>query len=453
MEEEVTLPVATSGTVSDNKEDQEEELDAVLQIQYKQDDLLRQKDQELTALKGALKEEVANHDQELEPVRQQYQSYVQQLRKNMENVSQDQLSLESDWQKKKQVVRNLQRELEESSEEINQWKEMFQKNKEDLRKTKEEVLQLKLEKEESEDELNEMKNRFSLVQSELNQVKKGSVDAEEAEVTRKEVQRFQEQVKQLMQEKQRLDKGLHQRDRELSALKGALKDEVSGRDQDQEQLREQFNRELRESMKEYDEHNSDLQQTKRDYEDLLKVKKKLEDDKADAEHMRQVIEITLQDTRDENDYLRRKILGLEAQVKELKTFCDNLQRAETCLKDRIGRMEAERKKMEESIGEATDQGQEFATGEGRYEANTSLNNASLDDSVDNCGVKLGFGEGVRNSECRGQVKSKEEGFEIVENALSCEGNVVKNVYQLSPVYITYQVPVRHGITQGNDSDS
>ncbi|CAJ0941910.1 unnamed protein product [Ranitomeya imitator] len=399
-------------------QEMQEELDAVLQIRYKQDDLLRQKERELTALKGALKEEVASHDQELERVRAQYQSDVQQLRKNMDNVSQDQLSLESERQKINQVVRNLQRELEESSEEINQWKEMFQKNKEDLRKTKEEVLQLKLEKEESEDELSEMKNRFSLVQSELNQVRKGSVDAEEAEVTRRELQRFQEQVKQLMHEKQRLDETLRQRDRELSALKGALKDEVSGRDQDIEQLREQFNRELHESKKEYDEHmrelqqfqdqvkplmqekeqledslyqrdrelsalkgalkeevsshdreaekmrekfNKDLQQTKRDYENLLKVNKKLEDGKAHAEHMHQVIETTLQDTRDENDDLRRKILGLEAQVKELKTFSDDLQRAETRLKDRMGRMETERKKMEESLGEATDQSQEFAT--------------------------------------------------------------------------------------------
>ncbi|XP_073537004.1 cingulin-like [Phyllobates terribilis] len=374
-----------------------EELDAVLQISYKQDDLLRQKDKEPTALKGALTEVEASHDQKLEPIRLQYQSDVQQLRKNMENVSQDQLNLESEGQKINQIVRNLQRELEESSEEINKWKEMFQKNKEDLRKTKEEVFQLKLEKVEYEDELYEMKNRLSLVQSEL------------------------------MQEKQRLDEGLHQRDRELSALKGALKDEVSGRNQDLEQLHEQFNRKLCESKMEYDEHmrelqqfqdqvkslmqkkerledslyqrdwelsalkgtlkdevsghdreaekmhgkfNRELQQTKRDYEDLLKVKKKLEDDKADSEHMRQVIETTLQDTRDENDDLRRKILGLEAQVKELKMFCEDLHRAETCLKDRIGRVEAERKKMEESIGE------------GKYDANASSNNASLDDLVD-----------------------------------------------------------------------
>lgn len=67
--------------------------------------------------------------------------------------------------------------------------------------------------------------------------------------------------------------------------------------------------------------------------------KKLEDEKADWERMRQVMENNLQDAREENDDLRRKILGLEAQVKELKTFCDDLQRAETRLKDKIGRIE------------------------------------------------------------------------------------------------------------------
>lgn len=417
-------------------QEMQEELDAVLQIRYKQDELLRQKERELTALKGALKEEVANHDQEMERVRQQYQNDVQQLRKNMDNVSQDQLSLESERQKINQVVRNLQRELEESSEEITQWKEMFQKNKEELRRSKEDVLQLKLEKEEFEDELNEMKNRFSLVQSELGQVKKGSVDAEEAEVAKKELQRFQEQVKQLMQEKQRLEETVRQRDRELSALKGALKDEVSGRDHDLQQLREQFSQDLQQSKKEYEEHMRELQkfqdqvkplmqekqrleetlhhrdrelsalkgalkdevsghdreaekmreqftreqqQMKKDYEELLKVMKKLDDEKTDGERMRQVMENNLQDAREENDDLRRKILGLEAQVKELKTFCDDLQRAETRLKDKISRIETERKRMEESLEEVTDQGQMRRDLENRLdEAQRNLKRLSLD---------------------------------------------------------------------------
>ncbi|XP_053330745.1 cingulin isoform X2 [Spea bombifrons] len=343
----------SKGTVSrDNhallKELQEtqEELDEVLQIKQKQEELLRQRERELTALKGALKEEVANHDVEMDRLRQQYQNDVQQLRKNMDNVSQDQLSLETERQKINQVVRNLERELEESGEEINQWKDMFQKNKEELRSAKQELLQVKLEKEEFEDELNEMKNRFSLLQSEFDQAKKVSVVTGEAETIKKELKRVQDQMKQLSLEKQRQEESLHQSERELSALKGALKEEVSGHDRETERLREKFQKEN--------------QQIKKDHEDLLKTIKKLESEKLESERLLHVIESTLQESRDENDDLRRKILGLEAQLKELNTFCDDLQRAETRLKEKIGRLESDRKQMEESLGEATDQGQEFS---------------------------------------------------------------------------------------------
>ncbi|KAM4662307.1 cingulin isoform 2-T3 [Discoglossus pictus] len=258
----------------------------------------------------------------------------------------DQVSLESERQKINLVVRNLQRELEESSDEINQWKEMFQKNKDELRSAKQEVLQLKLEKEEFEDELKEMRDRFSLMQTELDQVKKGSVDAGEADSVRKELQRVQDQLKQMSLEKQRQEQSLYQQERELSALKGALKEEVTGRDRETDKLREQFQKEAF--------------QTKKDYEHLLKTKNTMESEKAEFERMRQVLESNLQEAREENDDLRRKILGLEAQLKELKTFCDDLQRAEARLKDKISRLETDRKRMEESLGEATDQEQEFA---------------------------------------------------------------------------------------------
>ncbi|XP_053560004.1 cingulin isoform X2 [Bombina bombina] len=258
----------------------------------------------------------------------------------------DQLSLESERQKINLVVKNLQRELEESSDEINQWKEMFQKNKDELRSAKQEVLQLKMEKEEFEDELREMRDRFSLMQSELNQVKRGSVDAGEADAIKKELQRAKDQLSQVTLEKQRQEQSLHQQERELSALKGVLKEEVSDHDRETEKLREQFQKESR--------------QIRKDYEQLVKSKETLESEKAESERLRQVLENNLQEAREENDDLRRKILGLEAQVKELKTFCDDLQRAETRLKDNISKLEAKRKRMEETLGEVTDQEQEYA---------------------------------------------------------------------------------------------
>lgn len=54
--------------------------------QQAQDELLRQRERELGAVKGALKEEVASHDQEVEELKQQFQENVQRLRTDYEEA-------------------------------------------------------------------------------------------------------------------------------------------------------------------------------------------------------------------------------------------------------------------------------------------------------------------------------------------------------------------------------
>lgn len=60
----------------------------VCQLKQKLEETLRQRERELTALKGALKEEVANHDKEIEALREQYSTDMEKLRSSMEQVSQ-----------------------------------------------------------------------------------------------------------------------------------------------------------------------------------------------------------------------------------------------------------------------------------------------------------------------------------------------------------------------------
>ena len=55
-------------------------------------------------------------------------------------VLQNRADLESEKQKIGAVVRNLQRELEESAEETGHWREMFQRNKDELRAAKQECV-------------------------------------------------------------------------------------------------------------------------------------------------------------------------------------------------------------------------------------------------------------------------------------------------------------------------
>lgn len=60
----------------------------VSQLRQRLEETLRQRERELTALKGALKEEVANHDKEIENLREQYSKDMEKLRGSMEQVSQ-----------------------------------------------------------------------------------------------------------------------------------------------------------------------------------------------------------------------------------------------------------------------------------------------------------------------------------------------------------------------------
>uniref|UniRef100_A0A3B4V1R6 Cingulin b n=1 Tax=Seriola dumerili TaxID=41447 RepID=A0A3B4V1R6_SERDU len=57
-------------------------------LRHRQEDTLHQRERELTALKGVLKEEVECHDREMEALREQYSQDMAQLRKTMEQVTQ-----------------------------------------------------------------------------------------------------------------------------------------------------------------------------------------------------------------------------------------------------------------------------------------------------------------------------------------------------------------------------
>ncbi|XP_060614069.2 cingulin [Anolis sagrei] len=323
----------------------QEALEETLAAKQKVDEHLRQRERELTALKGALKEEVANHDRELDRVRQQYQEDMEQLRRNMEDVSQDQASLEAERQKINSVVRNLQRELEENSEETTHWKEMFQRNKEELRNAKQELMQVKVEREDFEEELKEMRDRFNSMQKELDQVRNDPENDGQASALRKELREVRDQLRELTLEKQAQDEVRRQREREVSSLKAALKEERSRHEGEAAEMKRQF--------------QQDAQQLRKDSEEAFKVKAALEGAKEATEQTKKAVETTLRETQEENDDLRRRILSLETQVKEYRHFADNWQGIEARLKEKIAKMEGDRKQMEASLEEASDQEEEL----------------------------------------------------------------------------------------------
>ncbi len=64
------------------------DLQELLLAKDEQEDLLRRRERELTALKGALKEEVATQDQEVDKLRQQYEKEIRKLQTAVEEAKQ-----------------------------------------------------------------------------------------------------------------------------------------------------------------------------------------------------------------------------------------------------------------------------------------------------------------------------------------------------------------------------
>ncbi|XP_048213085.1 cingulin isoform X2 [Perognathus longimembris pacificus] len=311
--------------------DTRELLEEVLEEKQRIEEQLRLRERELTALKGALKEEVASRDQEVEHVRQQYQRDTEKLRRSMQDASQDHAVLEAERQKMSTLVLELQRELEETSEETGHWQNMFQKNKEELRATKQELLQLRMEKEEIEEELGE---KIEVLQRNLDQSRGGGRDAQQVEELKKELRRTQEEVKELQAELQSQEVSGRHRDRDLEKQLAVLKVEA-----DRSRELEQHKLQLQKT----------IQQLRQDCEEASKAKVAA---KAEAEMLgqrRAAVEATLRETQEENDEFRRHILGLEQQLKESRGLAEGGEVVETRLRERVQRLEAEKQRLQEAL--------------------------------------------------------------------------------------------------------
>uniref|UniRef100_A0A2I2ZAX9 Cingulin n=1 Tax=Gorilla gorilla gorilla TaxID=9595 RepID=A0A2I2ZAX9_GORGO len=325
-------------------------LEEVLEGKQRVEEQLRLRERELTALKGALKEEVASRDQEVEHVRQQYQRDTEQLRRSMQDATQDHAVLEAERQKMSALVRGLQRELEETSEETGHWQSMFQKNKEDLRATKQELLQLRMEKEEMEEELGE---KIEVLQRELEQARASAGDTRQVEVLKKELLRTQEELKELQAERQSQEVAGRHRDRELEKQLAVLRVEADrGRELEEQNLQLQ----------------KTLQQLRQDCEEASKAKMVAEAEATVLGQRRATVETTLRETQEENDEFRRRILGLEQQLKETRGLVDGGEAVEARLRDKLQRLEAEKQQLEEALNASQEEEGSLAAAKRALEA-------------------------------------------------------------------------------------
>uniref|UniRef100_A0AAV2K7M3 Rootletin-like n=1 Tax=Knipowitschia caucasica TaxID=637954 RepID=A0AAV2K7M3_KNICA len=126
-------------------------------LRQRQDETLRQRERELTALKGALKEEVECHDREMETLREQYSVDMENLRRTMEQVTQSQEEIEEQREQVNASVLTLEEELERSRVQGDEWKTRLESSARELSSTREQLEKTSVEKEGLEKEVQSLK--------------------------------------------------------------------------------------------------------------------------------------------------------------------------------------------------------------------------------------------------------------------------------------------------------
>ncbi|XP_034030676.1 cingulin isoform X2 [Thalassophryne amazonica] len=301
------------------------ELAEVCQLKQKLEETLRQRERELTALKGALKEEVATHDKEIEVLREQYSADMERLRSSMEQVSQSHAGIEAERLRVNASVRSLQQQLEDCRDESSHWMEQFHSTRDELRTTKQDLMQARLEKEEFEDELKEVKERMSTM-------KQQTPDPTHTQTLNQELQRCHAD---LQKTKTDLDKQRTEFDKkvmEIISLKKSHQSQEAELKYEIDRLKGQL-LVAKEDMAKAQEKNKQLPNPSI----ISELEQKLSNAQSEANHLKDKLSLADEDLKDSKAHLSR----VQAELNSLQDAQREQKESNTRLREKVSQLEAQ----------------------------------------------------------------------------------------------------------------
>ncbi|XP_023568429.1 cingulin-like protein 1 [Octodon degus] len=244
---------------------------------------------DLLEQKNKLTSEVAELQQQLQlEVKNQ-----QNIQKERERLRADLEELRSQLDRRVEDSAPLQQRLEESEAE--------------LRKSLEELFQVKMEREQHQTEIRDLQDQLSEMHDELDSAKR-SEDREKAALI-EELLQAKRDLHDLLITKEELEELLRKRERELIALKGALKEEVSSHDQEMDKLKEQYDVELQ-ALRE------SVEEATKNVEVLASRSNASEQSQLGAEMREQALLEEKEKLQGRAEELERRVVELQAQMED-----------------------------------------------------------------------------------------------------------------------------------------
>ncbi|KAM3626121.1 uncharacterized protein V6R79_022910 [Siganus canaliculatus] len=242
-------------------------------------------------------------------------------------------------------LKELQQELELSAEECKRLREKLARTEAELQTTVEELFQVKMEREQYQTEIRDLQDQLSEMHDELDASKKSAAD-EEKDAMMADMMQLKLEVQEVLLAKEEQEEVLRRRERELTALKGALKEEVAAHDQEVDKMKEQYEKEISRL-------HASLEEAKQSSAAVVR-------EKAEVEAAKGAVEGQAGRLTQEAERLRRRAQELENEVAKLNRIIDEAKLQESRLGDRASRLERERKQLEESLAEIKEQEEEMS---------------------------------------------------------------------------------------------
>ncbi|XP_015819715.2 cingulin-like protein 1 isoform X1 [Nothobranchius furzeri] len=286
----------------------------------------------------SVEEEEKNHAAEtmlLQEKQAALEREVCQLKQKLEIEIKNEMILAKAFEKARTDKKKLQEDLTKSQTELCNLRHKLADLEAELRSTQQEVNQTRTERERSKAEMKDLQLQLSEMHDELDQAKGAEVINTEKEVLLKDLAQLRVDFQELLQAKEEQEEVLQHTEREFSALKGELREEVETHDKYMAALKEEYEQELGKLL--------------RDLELAKESNAQLGQEKAEAKQERGATKAQMKELIQERDHLKGKIRELNSKVDQLNQTIQELKTTERLVEQRAKQLEREKLQVEESL--------------------------------------------------------------------------------------------------------
>ncbi|XP_057399447.1 cingulin-like protein 1 [Balaenoptera acutorostrata] len=270
---------------------------------------------------------------------------VAELQRQLQLEVKNQQNIKEERDRVKANLEALQSQHESKVEENAELQRRLEGSEGELRRHLEELFQVKMEREQHQTEIRDLQDQLSEMHDELDSAKQ-SEDREKGALIEELLQAKQD-LQHLLIAKEEQEDVLRKRERELTALKGALKEEVSSHDQEMDKLKEQY--------------DAELQALRESVEEAAKNIEVLASRSSTAEQTQVGAEMRAKALQEENEKLRGSIQELERTAARLQRQVADLQGDEAKAKEMLKKYQGETRQLEEALVHARKEEKEAAS--------------------------------------------------------------------------------------------